>query len=198
MSDTETDWAAKIGQPAMASIAEMVAALECDYERLEELRDERADLVTTQEDVRTAIAANATAAEADDDAAAVLEQEFDAARNALDDWDEDNAEELKELEAAAGDCADQDDARQRIDEDPLSIEVRSDWTTFGEDLAADEYRILLTTGGPAVCIEGELRNGEPSSARLLVQDWFKPWTEYVPADHDTLLTYARCFCFDRG
>lgn len=41
MSVEETSWVEKIGKPAMSSIREMVAALECDYDRLQELKDER-------------------------------------------------------------------------------------------------------------------------------------------------------------
>ena len=56
--------------------------------------------------------------------------------------------------------------------------------------------LLLTTGGPAVQIVGELdENQEPKNARLMVQDWFTPWTEYVEADHDVLLDYCRVFYF---
>ena len=39
----ETNWIEEIGKPAFESIADMVAALNCDYDRLEELRDERED-----------------------------------------------------------------------------------------------------------------------------------------------------------
>jgi hypothetical protein len=109
---------------------------------------------------------------------------------------EDDAEELKELEEAAGKCKDEDDARTRIEEDALSVEVRSGWVSLGEEMTADEFCILLTTGGPAVRIRGELdEHAEPYRAWLEVQDWGKPWTQYFPADQDTLLAYARCFCF---
>ena len=177
--EQETDWAEKIGKPAYESIAEMVAALEVDYDRLEELRDERADLVS----------------EAEDDTNA----ERKAARKALKVWDEENAQELTDLQEAAGDCESEDDARIRIDEDPLSLEVRSGWHCPGSDMsdmAAEEFCLLLGTGGPAVRIVGGLDGGEPSSARLQVQDWFKPWTEYIPAENEVLLSYCRCFCFE--
>ena len=35
------EWYVEVGKPAADSIREMVAALQCDRERLEELRDER-------------------------------------------------------------------------------------------------------------------------------------------------------------
>jgi hypothetical protein len=165
----------EIGRSAYESIAEMVAALECDYERLADLRQERADLQS----------------EADDDTNAVRAE----ARVALAEWIQENGEELAELVAQAGECESREDAEQRIQEDPLSLEVRSGWTSLGEPLAAEEFNILLATGGPAVRIVGELSGGEPSRAWLEVQDWFTTWTQYIGADQDVLLTYARCFYF---
>ena len=170
MTTNETDWVEKIGAPAYASIAEMVAALNCDYDRLEELRDEVRDYEQTSQ---------------------TLSQR--------EEWAEanpDDAAELKELEEAAGDCEDQDQARERIEEDALSVEVRSGWVTPGSEMTPEDFAILLTTGGPAVRIRGELdEHSEPYRAWLEVQDWGKPWTQYYPADQDTLLTYARCFYF---
>lgn len=97
-----------------------------------------------------------------------------------------------------------EEARERILEDALSVEVRSDWyapgaprrrevlvhrggTSYGmEPVGVDacapvEYRILLCTGGPAVQIVGKLsEHGEPETACLQIQDWFLPWTDYRP------------------
>ena len=135
-----------------SSIVDMLAAVECDYDRLEELRD------TDPEDLT----------------------------------DEDR-EELAELEAAAGDCTDEDDACQRISEDPLSVEVRSDWASPGEELTPEEFQILLCTGGPAVRIVGELDRGEPCRAWLEYRDWGTPWTQFFGASSDTLCQYASHF-----
>lgn len=138
----------------MASIREMVAALECDYDRLEELRDA---------DERT---------------------------------DEEN-EELAELQGAAGECEDREQAEQRIHEDPLSLLYRSGWVESKDDMEPEEFELLLTTGGPAVRILGEIRDGEPRRAWLEVQDWGKPWTRYYEAGCDELLmAYCRCFCME--
>lgn len=103
---------------------------------------------------------------------------------------------LAALEAAAGDCADEEEARQRIQEDPFSVEVRSDWTNPGEPLEPSEFMILLCTGGPAVRIVGELNRGEPCRAWLEYQDWETPWTRYFGADSDTLCQYASQFYFE--
>jgi hypothetical protein len=147
-----TDNLKEIGRDAYASIVAMVEALECDYARLEELRD----------------------------------------REELDD----EREELAELEAAAGDCADRDDAERRILDDALSVEVRSGWTPCGDTLTAEEFCILIATGGPAVRIRGELDEYlEPRRAWLEVQNWGTPWTQYFGAEQAVLLDYARCFYF---
>lgn len=94
---------------------------------------------------------------------------------------------------------DEDEARERIMEDPLSLEVRSDWTALGEKLTASEFCILLCTGGPAVRIVGELsQHGEPESCRIQHQDWGTPWTEhFLNSDQrEIVLTYCRQFCFE--
>lgn len=91
---------------------------------------------------------------------------------------------------------DRDDAEQRVQEDALSVEVRSGWHTPGGDYpGAADFRILITIGGPAVRIMGELEDGEPTRAWLEVQDWGTPWTQYFGASQETLLAYARCFYF---
>jgi hypothetical protein len=96
------------------------------------------------------------------------------------------------------------EARERIQEDALSLEVRSDWYSPGADADDDarkpaEFCLLLTTGGPAVRIVGDLdEHGEPSRPRLQVQDWGKPWTEYLDADSAVLLAYCQCFYFGEG
>ena len=80
-------------------------------------------------------------------------------------------------------------------EEPLAVDVRSGWSTPG-DLAAEEFQILLSTGGPALRIVGELNaHMEPASARLEHQDWGTPWTEWVGVDQDALLWYASHFWF---
>ena len=107
---------------------------------------------------------------------------------------------LEEAEADIGDRTgeERDEARQAIEEDALSVEVRSDWHEIGGDSDPGEYRILLCTGGPAVRIVGRLNQySEPESARLEYQDWFTEWQELILSSEDdaTLLTYAQCFYF---
>lgn len=108
---------------------------------------------------------------------------------------EDNAE-LAKLEAAREHCEDEDDALEAVQGDALSVEVRSDWHTPGDSSEDTEYCILLSTGGPATRIIGDLDQWkQPVSATLQVQDWGTPWTDYHGADEDTLLAYAQCFHF---
>ena len=162
--DKKYDELQKIGANAMSCIADMVAALECDYDRLEELRGERSDYKSEEH-------------------AETWEVAFP-----------DESTELAELEAAAGGCTSREDAEQRIQEDPLSLEVRSGWTSPGEPLEAEEFCLLLSTGGPATRIVGEIRNGQAYRPRLEAQDWFTPWTEYADSDRDILESYCNVVC----
>lgn len=179
------------------SIAAMLAAVECDFDRLQELRDERQTLVDELDAATECVHYHHD----DADPEAVIGEypeltEWQRCRDELAAWDEDNAEELAELEEAAGDYDSQEDAEQAINDDPLSVEVRSDWTAPGEELTPAEFCILLCTGGPAVRIVGELDQcNEPVRAWMEYQDWGTPWTQYFDADSATLLDYARRFYF---
>ena len=92
-------------------------------------------------------------------------------------------------------------AQTRIEEDPLSVEVRGDWNAPGcEGAKPSEFMILLCTGGPAVRIRGELdRYSEPEKPRIEYQDWFTPWqtlSGLSDEENDALLEYCRVFYFD--
>jgi hypothetical protein len=164
-----------IGKSCFESIADMVAALECDYDRLEELKEERDNWPSAAGGPGPQLWANHRPGD---------------------------AEELAELEEAAGECTSREEAEQRIQEDPLSVQVRTDWYSPGEangDVAPAEFEILLGTGGPATRIMGDLdEHGQPCRAWIEAQDWGKPWTGYVGGDSETLLTYCRCFYFGEG
>lgn len=165
----------EIGETSAKCLAEMVAALECDYDRLEELREEREGW------------------EEDEDLPEPRAKHWAIAYP-------DEAEELAELEAAAGDCEDREDAEQRIQEDPLSIELSGTWSA-GTTPEADRAIILLGTGGPAVRIVCELNSSmEPCRAWIEAQDWGTSWTEYRgnAISHDDLLTYCSQFYFGEG
>ena len=157
------------------SIAAMIAAINCDYDRLQELRDEREAAIEEAED----------------------NPENHESQKALEDWDTENAEELQALEIEAGECADSDEARENVQSDPLSVEVRSGWTSHGDTMTAEEFRIVLCTGGPHVEIRGEFDvHGQPYRAWMMYQDWGTPLTEYFDVEGSTLLAYCQEFYFE--
>lgn len=140
------------------SIVSMVAALNCDYARLQELRDMKTD----------------------------------PDRYIM---DADESEELAELESVA-DYESEDEAREAILQDALSVEVRSGWTNVDAlaEIGPEEFRIVLCTGGPHVEIVGELDRGTPTRARVLYRDWGTSG-ELFDFDRDAVLTYCQQFYF---
>ncbi len=60
------------------------------------------------------------------------------------------------------------------------------------------YEILLSTGGPATKIEGQLNEyNEPESVSLLYQDWFTGWEaiELTKEQAEALLAFAQHYFF---
>lgn len=183
----------------VSSISDMVAALELDHDELERLRDDRRALddaiAQAQEDYDVAVQGHDEAG-TDFVEAQELAQEIDDATAALAQWDKDNGEELAELVRLAEEFPDEDAARERIQEAPLSVQVRSDWTDPGQPMEAAEFEILLSTGGPALRIVGELdEHREPCRAWMEHQDWGTPWTRFFDVERETLLTFCRQFHF---
>jgi hypothetical protein len=90
-------------------------------------------------------------------------------------------------------------AQRSIQEDALSVQVRSGWYQPGENpVKPEEFTILLCTGGPACRIIGELDEClQPETARIEHQDWFTPWKEYdINADQEEkVLEYCQQFYF---
>lgn len=104
----------------------------------------------------------------------------------------------------SGDPEALDEARQRIHEDPLSVQARTEWIDPNQfhhpeiNVEPMEYRILLCTGGPAVQIVGSLNQyGEPVSAVIEHNDWFGGWESYLLNDEEEedVLEYARSFYY---
>jgi len=131
-----------------------------------------------------------------------------AIQNAIGHWNS-IKELVTALEDAEGGKPDAD-ARNAIEESALSVEVRTNWYdpySKDADTKPGEYRILLTWGGPALQLVGELtEHGEPETAKLQHQDWGTGWTDSFPyitdresvewgAYQETLLTFARFFYF---
>ena len=100
-----------------------------------------------------------------------------------------------------GDSA--EEIRERIQEGPLSVQVRGGWHTPGdpEGRKPEEYELLLSTGGPTLRLIGDLDEyGEPDTPKIQWQDWGTPWTTYYTTDKEdaALLAYARCFYYGEG
>lgn len=178
MNAQENDNGMGEAKAQLDTIVELITALNCDFDRLEELRDELKDLDVAVRD-------------ADGD------EELADAIKARDDWTSEYAEELAELSEEAGEFTDRDEVMERIQEEPLEIQVRGGWRSPGEDSEDDEFYILLSTGGPACRIIGELDSGSPSRPRLQYQDWFVPWTELIctGSHHEALEAFCECFFF---
>ncbi len=83
-----------------------------------------------------------------------------------------------------------DGIHDMVQEDALEVKVREGWHEVGEDAEMAQYRILISTGGPALRMVGALEGFEPDSAGLEWQDWGTPWTYYYAANDDALLWYA--------
>lgn len=114
-----------------------------------------------------------------------------------DDMTDDEKEEFEEMKKTAGDFESEEQARERIEESPLSVQVRSGWYSPGAECEKpEEFEILLSTGGPALRIIGELdEHGQPDRPRLQYQDWGTPWTELFDIDRDKLTTWCNVFYF---
>jgi hypothetical protein len=125
-------------------------------------------------------------------------------------YDTENTEELQEAVAVnIGDNTitpddfewDEEEARERIQEDALSVQVRGDWHTPGDEDAGKptEFEILLCTGGPAVRIRGDLdEHLQPDRAYIEHQDWGTPWQQIFglsSEQQEALLTYCQQFYF---
>jgi hypothetical protein len=128
-------------------------------------------------------------------------------------WYDEIVEMMTELDVAVqeDDDSKREEIVQRIQEGPLSVLVRDGWRAPGSasDDGAEEYEILLSTGGPALRVYGTLgKYGEPDTAELQWQDWGTPWTTVrffsyeraplagiKPVLEATLLDFARQFYF---
>jgi len=98
-----------------------------------------------------------------------------------------------------------EEVMERIYEDPLEVAARTGWhdpnARHGSNESsqdAEEYKILLCTGGPAVRIVGKLNKyGEPERPRIEHQDWHEPWTSYHlnANEKDLVLEYSRQFWY---
>ena len=60
-----------------------------------------------------------------------------------------------------------DNLREWVDSQALSVQLRSAWYAQGTEPEPEEFRIVLSVGGPTLTLEGELdRYGSPCCAQL--------------------------------
>lgn len=110
-------------------------------------------------------------------------------------------ESIVEMVAALNSDNDEEreEAQETIQNDPLSVEVRSGWHSVGSTHPSDEFCILLCWGGPACRIIGDLdEHAQPEKPRLEYQDWGTNWTEYQLTEEEetALQTYCEQFYFE--
>ena len=92
----------------------------------------------------------------------------------------------------------QDQLRESILNSALSVEFRSGWySSLDDELVPEEFKILLSWGGPALRVIGELDNYGPVNPKLQFQDWGTPWTDFkITEDQQNALNwFCNCFYF---
>ena len=96
----------------------------------------------------------------------------------------------------------QDELRESVLNSALSVEFRSGWySSLDEETKPEEFKILLSWGGPALRIIGELDDYGPVNPKLQFQDWGTPWTdlndiwELNQNQQDALNWFCNCFYF---
>ena len=83
----------------------------------------------------------------------------------------------------------------------LSVEFRSGWYSSPEsiaDLKPEEFKILLTWGGPALRVIGDLNQyKEPENIKMQYQDWGTYWTDFeiTEEQQEALNWFCNCFYF---
>jgi len=88
--------------------------------------------------------------------------------------------------------------RESILNSALSVEFRSGWySSLDDELVPEEFKILLTWGGPALRVIGEITDYGAENPKLQFQDWGTPWTdlEITEDQQDALNWFCNCFYF---
>ena len=88
--------------------------------------------------------------------------------------------------------------KESINNSALSVEFRSGWSTNSEKLEAEEFKILLTWGGPALRVIGDLdQYKQAENVKLQFQDWGTYWTDYklTEKEEESLNWFCNCFYF---
>ena len=91
-----------------------------------------------------------------------------------------------------------EEIKESILDSALSVEFRSGWySSLDDELIPEEFKILLSWGGPALRIIGELDNYGPVNPKLQYQDWGTFWTDLeITEDQQKALNwFCNCFYF---
>jgi len=92
----------------------------------------------------------------------------------------------------------QDEIKEGINNSALSVEFRSGWSTNFDELEIEEFKILLSWGGPALRVIGDLdQYKQAENIKLQFQDWGTPWTDYelTEKEEESLNWFCNCFYF---
>jgi len=92
----------------------------------------------------------------------------------------------------------QEEIKESILNSALSVEFRSGWTSNPNDIELEEFKILLTWGGPALRVIGDLNQyKEPENVKMQYQDWGTLWTDFEITENqqEALNWFCNCFYF---
>tara|TARA_R100001198_G_scaffold91326_1_gene69481 strand:+ start:428 stop:847 length:420 start_codon:yes stop_codon:yes gene_type:complete len=88
--------------------------------------------------------------------------------------------------------------KESINNSALSVEFRSGWSTNYDELEIEEFKILLSWGGPALRVIGDLdQYKQAENVKLQFQDWGTYWTDYelTEKEEESLNWFCNCFYF---
>jgi len=98
--------------------------------------------------------------------------------------------------------------REKAQNEALSVEFRSGWSSNPEEMEPEEFKILLSTGGPACQIIGKLdQYKQPTDIEIQYQDWGTSWEPLqlnstyadenpnITSDYEALKWFCNCFYF---
>jgi len=93
----------------------------------------------------------------------------------------------------------QEEIKESILNSALSVEFRSGWTSNPNDIELEEFKILLTWGGPALRVIGQLNQyKEPENVKMQFQDWGTCWTDFEITENQQRALNWFCNCFYFG
>ena len=91
-----------------------------------------------------------------------------------------------------------EEIEQEVQEAVLCVSIRSGWESLTSEyeLTPSEFKIELSTGGPALRIVGNLNmNQQPKNPVMEHQDWGTPWIRYA-MNEEALEWFVNLFCFE--